>query len=168
MVRISRATEASNAPIPIRIVTDRAERQFSMPGPYNSIEIPGCRIRHLNIGTPQLYGIRIVADGEEYRLSDIDNIRDLDNVDAILIYDGFVYGAGYPYGPYSAPYSGGLIAIPGYTYRPQMIRGGEFVQSGKSFIYPGQVIPYPYPGGPIPPPPFGPYGGYNGFGPEFD
>ena len=148
MVRISRATQASIAPLPIRIVTNRVARVLNIPGPMNSVEIPGDRIIELEIPNAYMYGIRIVSNDIEYRLSEIRDIRALRNVDAILIFDGFLYGQqgipGYGYGQ-------GIL--PGYTYRPQFVRGGELVESGKSFIYPGQVAP-PFPlYGPLPPSP---------------
>lgn len=133
MVRISRATEGSIAPLPIRIVTNRVSRVLNIPGPFNSIEIPGNRVYQLDIPNGYMYGVRIVTDGGEYRLDQVRDLRSLYNVSAILIFDN--YGGNYGYG--LPP------ILPGYTYRPQFIRNGEFVESGKSFIYPGQIAP-PY------------------------
>lgn len=124
MVRISRVTQASTAPVFIRIVTDRISTTVNIPGPMNSIEIPGDRILDLDIAEFHLYGIRIVIEGEEYRLRDIRDLRRYPRVDAILIFDGFLWST-YP-------------ITPGYTYRPQFIRGDQLRESGKSFIYPGQ------------------------------
>lgn len=130
MVRISRVTEASIAPLFIRVVTNRVSRVLTLPGPMNSVEIPGDRILQLDIPEHSLYGIRIVIDDQEYRLEQIGDIRQFPRVDAIIIFDGFLYGN---YG-----------IVPGYTYRPQLFRDGKLIESGKSFIYPGQVVPYPY------------------------
>lgn len=159
MIRISRQTSASVGPLPIRIVTNRTATTLNIPGPSASVQIPGDRIVALEIANPQLYGIRIVANDIEYRLSEVADLSSLPNVTAIIIFDGFLYG----YPSVGAPF-GGLGVIPGYTYRPEFIRGGELVQSGKSFLYPPQVVPLPPPA-PCPPPPFFgpyPYGGYYG------
>jgi hypothetical protein len=126
MVRVSRFTQASIAPIPLRVCTEQGCMTLNIPGPMNSVEIPGRRIVDLNIGRPFPFGIRIVADGEEYMLDEID-ICDFDRIDAIIIFDGFLYGNGF---------------LPGYTYRPTMWAGGQYLESGRSFIYPGQVNPY--------------------------
>lgn len=126
MVRVSRATHASIAPIPMRVCTERGCMTLNIPGPMNTVEIPGTYITDLQIGRPFPFGIRIVSEGEEYMLDEID-ICDLDRVDAIIIFDGFVYGNGF---------------IPGYTYRPTMWTGNQLVESGRSFIYPGQFNPY--------------------------
>jgi hypothetical protein len=116
----------------------------------NSIEIPGDRITQLEIPQAFLYGIRIVVDDEEYRLSQIREIHRFPRVDAIIIFDGFIYGG---QGPYAV--------LPGYTYRPQFVYGGELVESGKSYIYPGQVVgPAAFPR--YLPPPYPPCaGGWN-------
>ena len=111
------------------------------------MNIPGDRILELEIAQPQLYCIRVVIDNEEYRLSEIRDIRRYPRVDAIIIFDGFLYGTPGIYGGY------GYGIIPGYSYRPQFFRGGELVESGKTFIYPAQVGCPPFPPGP-PPPPF--------------
>lgn len=126
MVRISRVTQASIAPLPIRITTDRVSRVLDIPGPMYSIEIPGDRIIQLDIPQAYLYGIRIVSDDQEYRLNQMCDAYRFPKVDAIIIFDGFIYGS-YP-------------VVPGYTFRPQFIRDGELAESGKSFIYPGQII----------------------------
>jgi hypothetical protein len=150
MVQISRYTEASIAPIFIEIETNRARRVLNLPGPISSVEIPGDRIFRLVISEGQLYGIRIVADDIEYRLDEIDRISDIQNVDAIIIFDGFLYARG---------------GLPGYTYRPQYVARGTLVESGKSFVYPGTCIP-PVPYGPFPAyPPLFPYNTIPGYYP---
>jgi len=133
MVRVSRSTQSSIAPLPMRIVTDRVTRVFSIPGPINSIDIPGNRIIELDIANAYLYGIRIVIDDEEYRLDHVRDIRRYPRVDAVIIFDGFLYDT-------PGIYGGGYGVLPGYTYRPLFPRGGDLVESGKSFIYPGQVF----------------------------
>jgi hypothetical protein len=133
MVRISRATEFNVTPLPIRIVTDRVSRVLNIPGPINSIEIPGRRVYQLDIPYRNMYEIRIVSNDIEYDINQIGNLSQFNNVEAILISDRNFYGQQYlGYGP---------TVLPGYTYRPQFVRGGQLVESGKSFVYPGQIAP---------------------------
>lgn len=133
MIRISRHTDASTAPIPMRIETNRRTVELFIPGPYYSIEIPGDRIRFLEIGNAGLYGIRIVSDGDEYRLDEIDRIRDLDNVTAIIIFDGFLYGNATigPVPPFGGPFN--PIVGPNGIGVPPL---------GAPFIGPGYPGPY--------------------------
>lgn len=129
MVIISRVTEASNVPVTLLVTTNRVSRYITVPGPMSSIEIPGNRLFGLEISTPQLYGIRVVANDVEYRLSEIDNLSSLWDVQAILIYDGFVYVPG---------------GYPGYTIRPQHVVRDRLLETGQSFLYPGGAYPPPY------------------------
>lgn len=148
MVRITRNTPASVAPIPISIATNVVTQTFQIPGPMNTIDIPGDKVFNLVIPNPQLYGIRVVKDDEEFTLNEIGRIREYECIDAIIIFDGFLIGPG---------------GLPGYTYRPFVVQGNKLYQSGKSFLYPPIVncgIPPPsfLPPPPIPPVPFGIYG----------
>lgn len=123
MVRVSRYTESSNVPIPIHIVTNRIDTVITLTGPMSSIDVPGNRIRHIDIPDHHLYGIRIVSDDVEYRYDQCKRLRHVDN---IIIFDGFLL----------SPYP----CIPGYTYRPIVNRGDTVTESGLSYLYPPSCI----------------------------
>lgn len=155
MITISRVTEASTVPVTIFIATNRVRRYLALPGPMSSVEIPGDILLDLQIANPELWGIRVVSDDIEYRLSEIGDFRSLRRVQAILIYDGFIVLPG---------------GYPGFTVRPQHIVRNRLLETGESILYPGipcPILPPPYPGpippcpgivpGPIPPPGYPPY-----------
>src|SRR5438105_2087709 len=115
-ITVSRVTEASAGPVQMLITTDRVRQYLAIPGPMESVRIPGRRLFDLQIQNPELYGIRIVANGTEYRLEDVPDFETLHDVQAILIYDGFVV---VPTG------------TPGYVFRPEHLVHGRLLPTGK-------------------------------------
>ncbi len=150
MITISRVTEASTAPIGIWIRTDCHETTLALPGPLMTVRIPGTRLLGLSFDQPRLYGIRIVSCDKEYRLEELVDASGafdpfiLNRVDAIRIFDGFLFAPGFP----------GML--PGWSFTPSYLMGNILVESGNTYIYPAFCSP------PVPPPvgpPPGPIGG---------
>lgn len=138
MVMVSRVTSASIAPCILTVVTDRGGFPLAIPGPMWSIEIPGCRILDLQIGTPGMFQIVVTTcDDKDYNIEDIECFSDLQDIESIQIGDGFrIFPLGYG----------------GYTYRPEYYANGTLYRSGLSYIYPPPTVA-PLPPGAIPPMP---------------
>lgn len=90
MITISRVTDASYAPIPLVIRTDKGAWDLTIPGPMSHQRIYGDKIHYIDTPARYMYMFTVVADGQEYDMNMV-NLADLDKVKAITISDGFLY-----------------------------------------------------------------------------
>lgn len=123
MITISRYTTYYQIPVQIAVETDAGVYNLVIPAGYSNIELDGNRILNLAISNVEYFAVRIVADGVEYTLDQVQDLTQLVNVQAITISDGFIYPLGYNTG--------------GFTVRNVYQLGNRFFESGISRVFKG-------------------------------
>jgi hypothetical protein len=89
MVKISLFLTAFNASVPITIETDRVRWSFVLTGPISTVNVPGNRVRALEIGGVEFLNVNVVADGVDWNLWDIVDFNDFLVVESISISAGY-------------------------------------------------------------------------------